>query len=553
MCVWHRRFMLTVIRNAGSDMSTPQAETLSPSTIPAPAYGFHPSVFARDNPDKPAIIMGASGQVISFGELDALSNQVAHLLRQEGLQIGDKVGICLDNHPLYLVLAWGAQRAGLFMTTIPYRLTAPEIAYMLEDSGAKLIFGSEEFDSLLNDLAPLTPHVTQLRFGGQGEQDLAAALRAMPCTPIADERAGSDLLYSSGTTGKPKAVDVGLPVDPAIDARHWIGDMIEGFGATRDSVFLSPAPMYHAAPIRWSMAFQRIGATVVVMEKFDAEAALQHIEKYRVTDSQWVPTHFVRMLDLPESTRQKYDLSSHRNATHAAAPCPVGIKQGMIDWWGPIILEYYGASEGIGFTMIDSADWLQHPGSVGRSIIGTVHICDEQGQEVPPRTEGQVFFETSRTFSYLNAPEKTKECYNAQGWASVGDVGWIDAQGYLYLTDRKSHMIISGGVNIYPQEIENLLIMHPQVLDVAVIGAPDKEMGEKVVAVVTPKNMADAGPELAQALYAWMAPQLSKIKTPKQIDFRAELPREPTGKLFKRKLRDEYKLAAEHASGPGSL
>jgi acyl-CoA synthetase (AMP-forming)/AMP-acid ligase II len=230
----------------------------------------------------------------------------------------------------------------------------------------------------------------------------------------------------------------------------------------------------------------------------------------------------------------------------------VGIKQGMIDWWGSIILEYYGASEGIGFTMIDSDDWLQHPGSVGRSIIGIVRICDEHGNEVPARTEGQVYFETERTFTYLNAPEKTKECYNHHGWASVGDVGWLDEDGYLYLTDRKSHMIISGGVNIYPQEIENLLIMHPQVWDVAVIGAPDKEMGEKVVAVVTPKDMADAGPQLAQALYDWLAPQLSKIKTPKQIDFRAELPREPTGKLFKRKLRDEYKAAAERTSNSAS-
>lgn len=524
-------------------MLTTLKENASPKAQPVQAYGFHPCVFALENPEKPAIIMGGSGRVISFGELDAMSNQVAHLLRRQGLKIGDKLGICLDNHPMYLVLAWGAQRAGLFMTTIPYRLTAPEIAYMLEDSGAKLIFGSEDFAPLLNDVEKLTPKVVQLRFGGQGTLNLDSALQPMPCTPIADERAGSDLLYSSGTTGKPKAVDVGLPVDPAIDARHWIGDMIEGFGATRDSVFLSPAPMYHAAPIRWSMAFQRIGATVVIMEKFEAESALQLIEKYRVTDSQWVPTHFVRMLDLPLEIRQQYDLSTHKNATHAAAPCPVGIKQKMIDWWGPIILEYYGASEGIGFTMIDSADWLQHPGSVGRSMIGIVRICDEEGNQLPPRSEGQVYFQTERTFSYLNAPEKTKECYNQHGWASVGDVGWLDEDGYLYLTDRKSHMIISGGVNIYPQEIENLLIMHPKVLDVAVIGAPDKEMGERVVAVVTPKNMNHAGPDLAQELFDWLAPQLSRIKTPKQMDFRAELPREPTGKLLKRKLRDEYKTA----------
>jgi acyl-CoA synthetase (AMP-forming)/AMP-acid ligase II len=267
------------------------------------------------------------------------------------------------------------------------------------------------------------------------------------------------------------------------------------------------------------------------------------IEKHKVTDSQWVPTHFVRMLELPEEVKAKYDLSSHKNATHAAAPCPVGVKQAMIGWWGPIIKEYYGASEGIGFTAVFSEDWLTHPGTVGKSMIGVIHICDEDGNEVPPRTEGQVFFESDRKFTYLNDPVKTAECFNAKGWASVGDVGYVDEEGYLYLTDRKSYMIISGGVNIYPQEIENLLIMHPKVYDVAVIGAPDPAMGERVVAVVQPKDMADAGPAFAEELTAWLGPQLSRVKMPRQIDFRAELPREPTGKLLKRKLRDEYREA----------
>jgi acyl-CoA synthetase (AMP-forming)/AMP-acid ligase II len=525
-------------------MSTLSQSAQKPSSQNTTDYGFHPSSFAKKNPNKAALIMGESGQVITFGQLDAMSNQVAQLLRSQGLQIGDKVAICLDNHPMYLVLAWGAQRAGLFMTTLPYRSTAPEIAYILQDSGAKVIFGSESLAPVLDEVARLVPHVTGYRFGGAGSMNLDSALSSMPTTPIGDERGGTDLLYSSGTTGKPKAVDVGLPLDPAIDARHWIGDMIGGFGATEDSIFLSPAPLYHAAPIRWTMAFQRIGATVVVMEKFDAEMALALIEKYRVTDSQWVPTHFVRMLDLPPEVRKKYDLSSHRNATHAAAPCPVGIKQGMIDWWGPIILEYYGASEGIGFTMIDSHDWLKHPGSVGKAIIGILRICDDQDDQVAPRQEGQIYFETQRTFSYLNAPEKTKECFNKHGWASVGDVGWVDEDGYLYLTDRKSYMIISGGVNIYPQEIENLMIMHPKIMDVAVIGAPDKDFGEKVVAVVTLHDMAEAGPVLAEELTAWLAPQLTRVKIPRQIDFRADLPREPTGKLLKRKLRDEYRTAA---------
>lgn len=488
--------------------------------------------------------MGESGQIITFGQLEAMSNQVAHLLRTEGLKVGDKVAICLDNHPMYLVLAWGAQRAGLFMTTLPYRLTAPEIAYILQDSGAKVIFGSESLAPVLDEVSKLLPTVKEFRFDSTGPKSLDDALREMPTIPIADERGGSDLLYSSGTTGKPKAVDVGLPVDPAIDARHWIGSMIEDFGATEDSVFLSPAPLYHAAPIRWSMAFQRIGATVVVMEKFDAQAALALIEKYRITDSQWVPTHFVRMLGLPDGVRNRYDLSSHKNATHAAAPCPVGIKHAMIDWWGPIILEYYGASEGIGFTMVDSAGWLKRPGTVGRALIGIIHICNDEGDEVPDRSEGQIYFESPRTFNYLNAPEKTRECYNKHGWASVGDVGWVDEAGYLFLTDRKSYMIISGGVNIYPQEIENLLIMHPKVLDVAVIGAPDSDMGERVVAVVTPREMREAGEALASELKDWLVPQISRVKIPRQIDFRAELPREPTGKLVKRKLRDEYRVAA---------
>ena len=507
-------------------------------------YGFHPAAFAARNPDKPAIIMAGSSQVITFAELDRLSNQVAHLLRANGVQTGDKVAILLDNDPLYLVLAWGAQRAGTFMTTVPYRLTGPETEHILTDSGCKVLLSHQKFAPLLDETAKLVPGVRQFRLGGEGDANLEAALAAQPATPIADERGGTDLLYSSGTTGRPKAVNVGLPEDPAVDARHWIGDMVMMFGATPDSVYLSPAPMYHAAPIRWSMAFHRIGATVVVMEHFDAEHALALLEKYKVTDSQWVPTHFVRLLDLPEDVRAKYDLSSHRNATHAAAPCPVGVKQAMIAWWGPIIKEYYGASEGVGFTMIDSPQWLAHPGSVGRAVIGVVHICDEDGNEVPARSEGHVFFDPFIRFSYLNDPQKTADSYNKHGWASVGDIGWLDEEGYLYLTDRKSFMIISGGVNIYPQEIENLLIMHPKVQDVAVIGAPDAAMGERVVAVVQPKDMAAAGPELAAELTDWLGPQISRVKLPRQIDFRAELPREPTGKLFKRKLRDEYREAA---------
>ncbi|MBA4354041.1 MAG: acyl-CoA synthetase, partial [Novosphingobium sp.] len=400
-----------------------------------------------------------------------------------------------------------------------------------------LVIGSADTAALLDEVAVLAPDIAQLRFGGA----LEAALAEMPGRPIADERAGSDMLYSSGTTGAPKGVRFALPDDPAIGAANALaGLMSRVLGMGEQSVYLSPAPLYHAAPLRWSMTVQRLGGTVVVMEKFDPEQALELIARYRVTDSQWVPTHFVRMLKLPDAARTRHDISSLRCAIHAAAPCPVPIKQAMIDWWGPVIREYYAGTENNGFTYITSEEWLERPGSVGRALLGTVRICDEAGEEVPARTEGQVFFEGGSPFSYHNDPGKTREATNRHGWTTLGDVGWVDEDGFLFLTDRKSFMIISGGVNIYPQEIENLLVTHPKVADVAVIGAPDPDMGERVVAVVQPRDMRDAGPELATELSAWLRPQLARIKLPRQMDFRAQLPREPTGKLFKRLLRDEY-------------
>jgi acyl-CoA synthetase (AMP-forming)/AMP-acid ligase II len=509
--------------------------------------GFHPCSHAAKNPSKPAIIMGETGQVITYGELDEISNRAAQLYRSQGLSIGDKIAFCLDNHPLYLALTWGAQRAGLVYVTLSYRLTAAEIAYILEDSGAKLLIGFQGLSEVLNPVQSMAPTAAQFRFGGPGALNLENALAAMPSTPIADQRAGTDMMYSSGTTGRPKGVSIDLPANPAIDGDHWIATAVSAalFGWSGNSVYLSPAPMYHAAPIRFSTAIHRLGGTVVIMERFDAESALSMIEKYRVTDSQWVPTHFIRLLALPEEVRTKYDLSSLKTAVHAAAPCPVPVKEGMIAWWGDAIMEYYAASEGHGVTFIKSDESIKHPGSVGRARVGTLHICDETGQEVTVRTEGHVYFESQNKFSYHNDPEKTHEAYNQHGWATVGDIGWLDEEGYLYLTDRKSFMIISGGVNIYPQEIENLIITHPKVFDVAVIGAPDPDMGERVVAVIQLKDMSEAGPKMATEIAEWLGPRLTRVKLPRQIDFREELPREPTGKLFKRKLRDEYRAAAQ--------
>ena len=512
---------------------------------------MHPSIHAKTQPDRPAIIMAGSGEVVTFAELDARSNQVAQLLRARGVKVGDTVALCMENHPWFFCLTWGFQRAGLHYVGISSRLTPPEIAYILEDSGAKLLFGSAYLAPTLDEVAQLSPAVAQLRFDTPGPLSAEDALAAMPSTPIADERAGVDMLYSSGTTGRPKGVKIPLPEDPAIDqANALVGLTMMAFGIKPDSVYLSPAPLYHAAPLRWSMTIQKLGGTVVVMEKFDPEMALAAIEKYKITDSQFVPTHFVRMLKLPEEVRRKYDVSSLKCAIHAAAPCPVPVKRAMIEWWGPVLYEYYAGTEGNGFTFVTSAEWLERPGTVGRALTGVVRVCDEDGDEVPRGTEGQIFFEPTEgmvAFEYHNDPGKTADAKNKHGWTSLGDVGYEDEEGYVFLTDRKSFMIISGGVNIYPQEIENLLVTHPKVADAAVIGAPDPDFGEKVVAVVQPLDMAQAGPELADELLAYLAPQLSRVMMPRQIDFRADLPRELTGKLYKRHLRDEYKAAYEAA------
>jgi acyl-CoA synthetase (AMP-forming)/AMP-acid ligase II len=364
----------------------------------------------------------------------------------------------------------------------------------------------------------------------------------MPVTPIADEVGGADMLYSSGTTGRPKGVRVPLQGN-LIDAPNALVMLTQGlFGFNRDSIYLSPAPLYHAAPLRYSMTVHRLGGTVVVMEHFDAEEALRNIETYKASASQWVPTMFVRMLKLPDAVRLKYDVSSMKSAVHAAAPCPIEVKRKMIEWWGPVIHEYYAGTEGNGFCYVGSPDWLAHPGTVGKSLLGPVHICGEHGEELPVGEEGTIYFESESQFEYHNDTKKTAESRHPEhaNWSTLGDVGKLDADGFLYLTDRKAFMIISGGVNIYPQEAENLLINHPKVADVAVIGVPNEDFGEEVKAVVQPADWADAGPALADELMAYTRANLSAIKCPRSIDFDRELPRHPTGKLYKRLIRDRY-------------
>ena len=509
---------------------------------------MHPITHAQTRPDHPAMIMAGSGETVTFGEMDAYANRFAQLLRARGLERGDHFAVLMENNVHYLQVVWGSQRAGTMMVPISTRLTAPEIAYILKDAGAKFLLTSTHYAEAIAGIRNECPDLPLLIVGGEGDEDYEAALAAQPSEPIADQAPGQYMLYSSGTTGRPKGVKPAPPEDDDILAINpLVGLAVMGAGMPADGsmVYLSPAPLYHAAPIGWCTTAQRLGGTVVVMEKFDPEHALETIEKYKVTDSQWVPTHFVRMLKLDPEVRTRYDLSSHQRALHAAAPCPVPIKREMIEWWGPIINEYYAGSEGIGMTLIKAEDWLTHPGSVGKAIHGTLHVCDAEGEELPAGQDGLLFFENDQIPTYHNDPEKTREAMHPKGWMTLGDIGHVDENGFLFLTDRKSHMIISGGVNIYPQEIENLLVTHDKVMDAAVIGAPCPDFGEKVVAVVQPMNMAEAGDALEAELRDFLAPSLSKIKMPKLFDFRPQLPREANGKLYKRELRDEYQQAAE--------
>jgi long-chain acyl-CoA synthetase len=504
---------------------------------------MHPATHARTHPDKAAVIMAGSGETLTYAELDRRSNQIAHLLRGEGLRAGDAIAVFMENSPAYFEIAWGAQRAGLYFTCISTKLMADEVAYILADSGALLLFASPGLGAVATAAMAKAPGVRRgFSFGGpiEGFDDAAAARDAMPDTPIADESAGADMLYSSGTTGRPKGIKIpltGAPID-APNALQMMANAI--YGIQPDAIYLSPAPLYHAAPLRWSMSVHKIGGTVVAMERFDPEAYLRAVQTHRVTDSQLVPTMFVKMLKLPEEVRAAYDLSSLKMAVHAAAPCPVAVKSKMMDWWGPIIHEYYAGTEGNGFCTINPQEWLMKKGSVGKALLGELKIVGEDGAVLPPGESGTVYFANGPQFEYHNAPEKTAESRNAHGWTTLGDVGHVDEDGYLFLTDRKAFMIISGGVNIYPQESENVLINHPKVADVAVFGVPNEEFGEEVKAVVQPVSMADATPELAAELLAYCREQISHVKAPRSVDFLEELPRHPTGKLYKRLLRDRY-------------
>jgi long-chain acyl-CoA synthetase len=503
---------------------------------------MHPSHFAISHPAKPAIVMASTGEIVTYRELNERAMRGAQMFRDFALRTGDHVAFMLENRPAFHELFWAAQRAGLYVTPISTRLTQGEIEYIIHDSGAKLFVSSMAMADTVARLT-LPPNMPCLMLDGTapGFESFERIVARYPAEPIVDPGCGGSMLYSSGTTGRPKGVKRASIKDEPFDAPNRYSVLTRKlYGYDPDTIYLSPAPLYHAAPLGFTSSVLSAGGTIVVMEKFDAEQAMMLIERYRVTHSQWVPTMFVRLLRLPDDVKHRYDLSTHRCAVHAAAPCPIEIKRQMIEWWGPILYEYYAGSEGNGFAVIDSAEWLARPGSVGRAILGELRIVAEDGSEQPPGAAGTIYFANGPKFEYHNDAPKTRGAYSAEGWSTLGDVGYVDNEGYLYLTDRKAYMIISGGVNIYPQEAENVLAAHPKIVDVAVFGVPNEEFGEEVKAVVQPVDMALAGPALAAELIAYCRERLADVKCPRSIDFDPELPRHPNGKLYKRILRDRY-------------
>ena len=523
----------------------------SASERPARAVDDHlrPATYVATHPERPTVVT-SSGVTVTFAELEARSCRLAQALFAQGLRTGDHVAILLPNDDRTHEVVFGAQRSGLYYTMVNTHLSAEEAAYIVNDCGARTLVTSSKMGELATEMVPLTPAV-ELRLmigqrtGGPVDHvDYDELVGAYPGEPLAHEEEGFPMLYSSGTTGHPKGVRRPLSGEP-FGTYATLNPMLERImGFVEGDVYLSPAPLYHAAPLVWSSTVLRMGGTVVVMERFDPEECLGLIEEHQVTHGQFVPTMFVRMLKLPDEVRARFDVSSLRSVVHAAAPCAPEVKRRMIEWWGPIVHEYYSGTEGMGMTWIGPEDALSHPGSVGRAIWGQVHICDgdDGDAELTVGETGVVYFggRSDATFEYNHDPEKTRQSFNARGWATLWDVGHVDEEGFLYLTDRKQFMIVSGGVNIYPQEVEDVLVLHPAVADVAVFGVPEAEMGEEVKAVVQPAPGYEPGPALEAEIIAFCRNHLSHYKCPHTVDFTDQLPRGENGKLYKKGLREAY-------------
>ena len=506
---------------------------------------MYPGKYAAETPEKPAAVNAVTGEVLTYRRLNEDSIRLARYLRSVGLKRGDALAINLENRLEFFVATWAALRSGLYLVTVNQFLPSHDVAYIVADCGAKALITSERLSKVAGELLPLIeqcPH--RLIIGGElaGWESYEAAIEGQSIEPLDDERQGEHMPYSSGTTGKPKGIRRELGERHISEGPEFLESFLS-YGFDQDAIYLSPAPLYHAAPFAFTNRTHVLGGTVIMMPRFDAEESLRLIEQYKVTHSQWVPTMFIRMLKLEEDKRAAYDLSTHKVAIHAAAPCPIEVKRQMIEWWGPILQEYYAASERNGSTRINSEEWLRKPGSVGKAVMGTIHICDDDGKVLGVGEDGVIYFEReSVVFTYHNDPERTREAQHPHhpNWSTMGDVGHLDEVGYLYLTDRKTFMIISGGVNIYPQMIEDALCLHPMVHDVAVIGVPNPDFGEEVKAIVQTAEGVTHDEEVRTELMDFARERLASYMIPRSIDFRDELPRLPTGKLYKKQLRAEF-------------
>jgi len=504
--------------------------------------------YLEQHPDRAAFLMASTGEAVSYREFEGRSNQLAHLLRANGLGPLGHYSIFMENNDRYLEACGAGERAGLYYTCVNSYLTADELAYIVNNSESTVLIASAARRDVVLEALEHCPDITLCLVvdepGGATDdrlRDYASAIADYPTAPLPDERLGTPMLYSSGTTGRPKGIVRPLPELAPSEPLPLFVFLTNLWQYREDMVYLSPAPLYHSAPQAAVNLTLRMGGTVIIMERFDPIEYLRLIEHYSVTHSQLVPTMFSRMLKLPAEERERFDLSSLEVAVHAAAPCPVPVKEEMIEWWGPIIHEYYGATEGLGFSACNSEEWLAHKGTVGKIVLGDLHILDDDMNELPAGEPGTIWFKTASEFEYHNDPEKTDEATSGDGtMTTVNDVGYVDDDGFLHLTDRKTFMIISGGVNVYPQETENLLITHPKVADAAVFGVPNADLGEEVKAVVQPMPDVEPNDSLTEELLAYCHDGLSRQKVPRSIDYQDELPRLPTGKLYKRLLRDRY-------------
>jgi acyl-CoA synthetase (AMP-forming)/AMP-acid ligase II len=508
----------------------------------------YPGHWAQQQADAPAIIMAGSGERTSFAELEAAANRGAQLLRRLGLRRGDRFVLWSGNNPRFLEIAWAMSRSGLYMVPVAAKLGAAEAAHIINDCGAGVLIvdstlpHAADLCARMPTLCPGIRHAYALHGALAGTERWEAACAALPETLIDDPSPGRPMMYSSGTTGKPKGIRLPL-VDGDFDTPPPFAPlMAHRYGAGPNTTFVLSAPLYHSGPLAMAMAEQSLGATVLLFETFDAQAMLQAIDKYRPERGQFVPTMFIRMLKLPPEVRERYDVSSLQVAIHSAAPCPVETKRAMIDWWGPVLEEIYGGTENAGSTMISSDEWLRNPGSVGRAAQGSIHICDDAGNELPVGETGTIYFDAGARFEYLNDAGKTAGSQHPAhpAWTTFGDIGRVNEDGYLFLSDRRAFMIIAGGVNIFPQEAEDVLVHHPEVADVVVFGVPDPDMGEQVKAVVEPVDLSRAGPEFEATLIDYCRQELAGLKCPKSIDFVDKLPRDDAGKIAKHALRSKY-------------